>query len=194
MPKWICVHPWVCTPVFAQLGLVFICVRVCEEQSSDVVSASISSDIIYGNKCIRCLLNMPLSFSKKEHRIQTVLPQLSHEAKRQRDELDPGPHYRKDKRVLFNLISWLSKVMFHYKWQSWLCWAASKADDKNWNCVRESKRPHYLRWGKKRFVLCFKPEDFPDTSESLLFSSWGSSKWLSIHFKFYCKLFSPLHW
>ncbi len=75
----VCAHPCpsefvsirVCTPVFVrgQVWVSFyvcvcVCVCVCEEQSSAVVSAPISSDVIYGNKCIRTLLNMPLSFPK----------------------------------------------------------------------------------------------------------------------------------
>lgn len=167
MPKWfVSIH--VCVYQF------FMCVCVCEEQLSGVASASIGSNVIYGNKCIRSLLSIHLSFSKKEQRIQRVLQQLSYLSKQCCDKWIQASIGEK---TSFNLISWLSKVMFHYTVWSWLIMLSSEAQQVT-RIVTSGSQRSLNSMRKVSFVL----EDFAKTSsERRLFTSWGSTKSRSIN-------------
>lgn len=155
-------------------GFFCSCVCVCEEQLSGVASASIGSNVIYGNKCIRSLLSIHLSFSKKEQRIQRVLQQLLYLSKLCCDKWIQASIGEK---TSFNLISWLSKVMFHYTVWSWLIMLSSEAQQVTRIVTSGSQRS----LNSMRKVSCVL-EDFAKTSsERQLFTSWGSTKSPSIN-------------
>lgn len=137
----------VCTPACLCVKCVLasgVYVCACTEPSG-VVSAFISSDIIHGNESNRFLLNMRLChFQTAGQDWNSVGTAVMYRQTMLLWQMSRGREWG-----LFSIISWLSQVMFLYKWRSWwiiMIWSTGKSCDKTREWTRKSKRAHYLGW------------------------------------------------